>query len=127
MLASDSVFIPADSLATRYDLLIIKLGVKNPPAGIVPDRVPTSYRLEQNFPNPFNPSTEIRFTLSEGGPTDLRVFNLLGQQIADLVNGYRPAGAYSVVFNASGLASGVYFYRLQSRSYSNLRRMLYLK
>jgi hypothetical protein len=127
MLVKDSVSIPTDGLTTRYDLLIIKSGAINGPTGVAQNHIPSAYRLEQNFPNPFNPSTEIRFTLSQGGMTNLRVFNLLGQQVADLVSGYRPAGAYSVIFNASGLASGAYFYRLQSHSFSSIKRMLFLK
>ncbi|HMK38745.1 MAG TPA: T9SS type A sorting domain-containing protein, partial [Bacteroidota bacterium] len=127
MLGTDSVSIPPDGLTTRYDLLIIKNGAINGPTGVPGARAPATYSLEQNFPNPFNPSTEIRFSLSRGGMTNLRVYNLLGQQVADLVSGYRPAGPYSVEFNASRLATGAYFYRLQSGTFSALKRMIYLK
>ncbi len=127
MLMMDSVSIHADGLTSRYDLLITKNGALGVPTGVSPARTAATYKLEQNFPNPFNPSTEIRFSLSGGGMTSLRVYNLLGQEVADLVDGYRSAGSYSVIFNASRLASGAYFYRLQSSSFSSLKRMLFIK
>ena len=74
--------------------------------------IPASFRLEQNYPNPFNPSTAIEFQLARAAHVSLRVFNLLGQEVATLVNDARQAGVYRVTFDASALASGVYFYRL---------------
>jgi len=75
--------------------------------------VPDNYNLSQNFPNPFNPSTTISYSLPKAGVVKLSVFNLLGQEVASLVDDYKAAGSYNVNFNAKGLSSGVYIYRLQ--------------
>ena len=77
-------------------------------------RVPTAYRLDQNYPNPFNPSTVISFQVSAVSKVRLMVFDILGREVATLVDGVREPGAYKVSFNAGGLTSGVYFYTLQA-------------
>ena len=69
----------------------------------------------QNFPNPFNPSTEIKFDLPYAGEVSLIVYDILGQKVASLAAGHYAAGHHSVTWNASGQASGMYFYRLQAR------------
>jgi hypothetical protein len=89
--------------------------------------VPTKFALGQNYPNPFNPSTKIEFDLPVSGTTTLKIYNILGQEIASLVNGYRAAGHVSVTFDASRFSSGVYIYRLQSASGSITKRMVLLK
>jgi len=89
--------------------------------------VPEVFALNQNYPNPFNPSTEIHYTLPVGGVARVRVFNLLGQEVASLINGFQEAGGHSVSFNASGLASGVYFCRLDSDHFTGVIRMLLLR
>jgi hypothetical protein len=76
--------------------------------------LPTAYALEQNYPNPFNPSTEIRFALPKEIRVKLEIYNALGERIAKLVDETRQAGYYSEQFNAAGLASGLYLYRLQA-------------
>ncbi len=76
--------------------------------------VPSSFVLEQNFPNPFNPSATIRYGLPKAAHVTLKVYNMLGQEVATLVNGVEESGYKSVEWNASGVASGVYFYRLQA-------------
>ena len=78
--------------------------------------VPVEFRLFQNYPNPFNPTTTIRYALPNSSHVSLTVFNTLGQQVAELVNGEVGAGYHDVSFDASGLSSGVYFYRIQVRS-----------
>ena len=88
---------------------------------------PVTYALEQNYPNPFNPSTMIQYALPRAGNTSLKVYNILGQQVASLVNEYQAAGKYSVKFDASSLSSGVYFYRVQSGSYSAIKKMMLIK
>ena len=92
-----------------------------------PKAVPASYLLAQNYPNPFNPSTEISFTVPSRSHVTLTVFNLLGMQVAELVNGEKEAGSYNVLFNASTMASGVYFYRLQAGNFLQTRKMVLLK
>ena len=76
--------------------------------------LPQSVRLEQNYPNPFNPSTTIRYALPVGSHVTLSVYNMLGQQVAELVNGEKVAGTYEARFDGGGLASGVYFCRIHA-------------
>lgn len=87
-------------------------------------QVPASYELEQNFPNPFNPSTNIRFAVSQAGPVRLMVYNVLGQLVATLVDEPLAAGKYQVDFDASQLGSGIYFYRIEAGSFSEVKKML---
>ena len=88
---------------------------------------PKKFNLYQNYPNPFNPLTKISWQSPASGFQSLKVYNLLGNEIAVLVNEYRPAGEYETEFNASNLPSGVYFYQLKSGKYSKTLKMLYLK
>ena len=80
----------------------------------IPGVIPASYTLSQNYPNPFNPSTQIRFTLTQTGMTTLKVYDLMGREVATLVNETMNAGAYTVRFDASHLSSGTYMYVLTS-------------
>jgi hypothetical protein len=88
---------------------------------------PYGFHLQQNFPNPFNPSTTIRYELPKESFISLRVFNLLGEDVATLVEGTRPAGVHAVQFDASKLVSGVYFYRLQAGEFVETKEMILLK
>ncbi|MCS7210643.1 MAG: T9SS type A sorting domain-containing protein, partial [Chloroherpetonaceae bacterium] len=89
--------------------------------------LPREYSLSQNYPNPFNPTTTIEFSLRQDGRTVLEVFNVLGQRVAVLVDGELKAGTYRYVFNASGLSSGMYFYRLRSSTFVATKKMLLLR
>jgi hypothetical protein len=91
------------------------------------ESVPTGFSLKQNYPNPFNPSTEIAFTLMKEGMTTLSVFNVLGQKVATIINQNLSAGTHHYTFDASTIASGVYFYRLDSGSYSSIKKMMLVK
>jgi hypothetical protein len=86
-----------------------------------------SFYLSQNYPNPFNPTTQLRFSITEPGMVQLTVFDLLGRVVATPVNQSMVKGQYNVTFSASGLASGVYFYRLQAGHHVETRTMLVLK
>jgi photosystem II stability/assembly factor-like uncharacterized protein len=88
---------------------------------------PKSFALLQNFPNPFNPNTTIKFVIPEKSLVNLSVYNLLGVKVAELANGNKNAGEYHVDFNASGLASGVYLYKLNAGSFSSSNKMIILK
>jgi hypothetical protein len=88
---------------------------------------PMAYQLSQNYPNPFNPSTIIEYSLPIGGQVSLKIYNILGQQVESLVNMDQNAGSYTVQFNASRLATGVYFYELQAGSYRAVKKMLLVK
>lgn len=89
--------------------------------------VPTKYELAQNFPNPFNPSTTIHYQVPADGFITLKVFDLLGREVATLVNEEQKADYYKVTFDASRLASGVYFYRLQAGEFTAVKRLMVLK
>ncbi len=93
-----------------------------------------SFKLEQNYPNPFNPSTKIKYTIPgvtvsgvKGSKVQLKVFDVLGNEIATLVNEEKPAGSYEVEFNASNLSSGIYFYKLTAGSFSETKKMILLR
>jgi hypothetical protein len=85
------------------------------------------YRLEQNYPNPFNPSTMLSFALPQSGLTTLKVYNILGQEVATLLNGFEKSGVHQVLFDAATLSSGVYFYKLQSGNFVQSKKMVLLK
>jgi photosystem II stability/assembly factor-like uncharacterized protein len=90
-------------------------------------QLPKEFSLEQNYPNPFNPTTEIRFQMSEVGHVTLKVYDVLGREVATLVNESLNSGRYRTTFDANRLASGVYFYRLESSGSSQTKQMLLLK
>ncbi len=91
------------------------------------EAVPAEYALEQNYPNPFNPSTTIKFATPASGRFTLKIFNILGQEIATLINGNLSAGSHEVTFNASKLSSGLYIYRLNGENVNMSRKMMLLK
>jgi len=89
--------------------------------------IPEGYKLSQNYPNPFNPSTNIKFDIPEKNNVTLKVYNVHGQEVAVLANGEYTAGSYVVNWNASGIASGVYFYTIQSGSFTQTKKLLLVK
>ncbi len=89
--------------------------------------IPLEYALEQNYPNPFNPTTTISYQLPKDGMVTLKVYDILGAEVATLVNEEKIAGKYEVNFNARKLASGVYIYRLQASDYISVKKMMLLK
>ncbi len=91
------------------------------------ETVPTEIVLAQNYPNPFNPVTVIKFMNPESGNIKLTVYDILGREVATLVNEYKPAGNYEVKFNAAGFASGTYLYVLQAGNYTQTKKMILLK
>jgi hypothetical protein len=89
--------------------------------------IPLDFILEQNFPNPFNPSTTINYSIPEISFVILKVFDLLGSEIETLVNGEKPAGTYEVTWYAETLPSGIYFYQMRAGDYINTRKMVLIK
>lgn len=89
--------------------------------------LPSHFLLEQNFPNPFNPGTTIEYTLTTYSKVSLKVFDVLGQQVAQLVNDVKPAGQYTINFDASSLNSGIYFCQLQVDNQKMTKRMMLVK
>ncbi|MCA9786291.1 MAG: T9SS type A sorting domain-containing protein [Candidatus Cloacimonetes bacterium] len=94
---------------------------------VPPALLPVAYELQPNFPNPFNPTTTLRFALPVAGEVRLAVYNMLGQQVALLVNGSLDAGWHSLVFDASALSSGLYYSRLEANGFTAMQKMLLVK
>lgn len=92
-----------------------------------PGGIPTQYSLEQNFPNPFNPTTNIAFSIPQAGSVSINVYNILGQQVASVTQGRFAAGTHTVTFNASSLSSGVYIYQLRAGNFIQTRKLTLVK
>lgn len=122
--ANTSSQIPVTISEDTDNNFVFNLTSKN--SGIT-NNTPYEFSLVQNYPNPFNPSTVISYSISNQGPVTLKVFNNLGQQVAELVNTVQSAGIYTVNFNASSLSSGVYFYTLRSNDFTATKKMLMIK
>ena len=97
----------------------------------VANPIVSTFKLEQNYPNPFNPTTNIVFRIAEGGFVTLKVYDILGNEIATLVNEELPAGEYEVEFNTSSIthhpSSGIYFYQLKSGNFVETKKMILIK
>ncbi|MDF1611492.1 T9SS type A sorting domain-containing protein [Stygiobacter electus] len=93
----------------------------------VEETLPLTYSLEQNYPNPFNPTTQIKYSLAKAGVVTLKVYDILGRQVAELVNKQQEAGNYTVNFDASRLSSGVYIYKIESGSFNSVKKMMLVK
>ena len=99
------------------------------------NQIPEEYALEQNYPNPFNPSTKIKYSIpsviasgtKQSQLVTLKVYDLLGNEVATLINEERQAGSYEIQFDASGLASGIYLYKIESGSFIKTKKMILLK
>ncbi len=89
--------------------------------------LPAEFNLSQNFPNPFNPTTTIQYSVEKLQQVTLKVYDILGNEISTLVNSEQPAGVYTIKFNGTTLSSGIYFYKLQTENYSETRKMLLMK
>ncbi len=100
---------------------------KGPTAVDDNEQSPARFALEQNYPNPFNPTTEIKYQISEGSHVTLKVFDMVGREVATLVNEEMTAGNYKATFNSTGLASGVYFYRLGAGSFTRTKKMVLMR
>lgn len=89
--------------------------------------LPVGYSLEQNYPNPFNPNTKIQFSINDTQPITLKVFDILGNEVATLVNQELTAGSYQYDFDASNLSSGVYYYKLQAGNFTETKKMILMR
>ena len=88
---------------------------------------PENFRLEQNYPNPFNPTTTIKYSIPESGIVSLKFYDILGNEVASLVNEEKAPGVYSVTFDAGNLSSGVYFYKIQAGKFTESKKMTLIK
>ena len=86
-----------------------------------------SYELSQNYPNPFNPTTSINYRIAKSGQVTLKIYDVLGREVAMLVNGVQDAGAHTIQLNAARLASGMYIYKIESGSFTAVKKMMFLK
>ena len=105
-----------------YNITLEPLSVKQ-----LNNKIPDSYQLDQNYPNPFNPATTIRFSIPKLSYVTLKIYDIIGNEIATLVNEERAAGNYEIEFEGSKLSSGVYFYRIQAGSYTQIKKMILLR
>jgi hypothetical protein len=94
---------------------------------VLGNKIPLEYSLGQNYPNPFNPVTTIKYSLAKNDMVMLKVYDVLGNEVATLVNENKDAGIYTVNFNASQLASGIYFYRLTAGTFVETKKMILLR
>jgi hypothetical protein len=108
------------------DMLTAKFEEVDQPR-IVANNTPVKYELQQNYPNPFNPETKIAFSIQKSGNVKLTVYNALGKEVSVLTNSHMEAGAYEIGFDASRYASGVYFYKLQSGDFTDIKKMILIK
>lgn len=110
-------------------LYVLKPTITMLNAGNVSNTIPENFRLEQNFPNPFNPSTMIKFSLPKNTNVSLKVFNMSGKEVAQIINDRRDAGNYEVWFDASeySLTSGIYFYELKTNDSKIVKKMAFVK
>ena len=113
----DSVWGYADPCAPAY----------MPNGEEINNHTPLKYELYQNYPNPFNPVTNIRFTIPENSFVELKIYNILGQEIKSLINEYKNAGAYIIAFDASNLPSGIYYYKINYKDVNVVKKMLLIK
>lgn len=95
--------------------------------GISNNENPVKFSLEQNYPNPFNPETNIKFTLSVSGKVSLRIFDVTGKLVSEIINRELQAGVHEVNFNAQDLSSGAYFYKLETNGFSDIKKMILIK
>ena len=123
--STDSCFNTASSITGIA--LIAFTGCDGAITGIGNTEVPSVFSLSQNYPNPFNPVTKISYALPKSGLVTLRVYDILGKEVATLVNEVKNAGSYSVDFGASNFTSGVYFYKLESNGFSDIKKMMLIK
>jgi len=92
-----------------------------------PGNIPDNFELAQNYPNPFNPSTTIKFAMPKDGSVSLRVYDVLGNEIKTLVDGYHKAGTYNIYFSGSEISSGVYYYKLITDGFNETKKMILVK
>lgn len=92
-----------------------------------PSEIPTEFALLQNYPNPFNPSTTIRYDVPERADVTLKIYDVMGREVAELINDKKDPGAYEIVWDARGFASGVYFYRISAGDFTSVRKLVLMK
>jgi hypothetical protein len=129
----DVLSLPIDRFEIAENVFAWMQFITNPCCiGYADAEVPSAYKLSQNFPNPFNPTTTIKFDMKEKGPVTLKVYNVAGQLVRTLVDDVRDAAAYSIAWDGrnnigSDVASGIYFYKMETNGFSETRKMVLLR
>jgi hypothetical protein len=108
-------------LAVYHESGVVKVDEKSD------EKIPTEFILAQNYPNPFNPTTKIKYSIPKESFVKIAIYDILGKEIATLVNEGKPTGNYEIQFNASNLPSGVYFYRMQAGNFIETKKMVLIK
>lgn len=108
----------------RWDSVLVNISITD--VGENPSN-PTEYKLYDNYPNPFNPSTTLRYSIPEASFTTIKIYDALGNEVSSLVNETKSAGTYEVEFNATDLSSGIYYYSLQAGSFNQTKKMILIK
>ena len=117
-----------DTLKNGVDSLSAAIeGLEKIQTAVNDNNTPINFSLSQNYPNPFNPTTMISYSIPHSGYITLKVYNLLGEEIATLFEGFRKSGDYVANFNASGLASGIYLYRFSAENFTATKKFVLLK
>ncbi|MGA8265493.1 MAG: T9SS type A sorting domain-containing protein, partial [Ignavibacteriaceae bacterium] len=111
-----------DAWSFKVDTTSTTVGVEDPG-----NTIPQKYYLSQNYPNPFNPSSIINYEIPKSSLVTLKVYDVLGREVATLVNEEKHTGRYNVTFSASKYSSGVYFYRITAGNFSQIKKMVLLK
>ncbi len=122
---TDTLFLQAGTLQGPYTARVTVSGGTDVPEG--PAGIPREYSLNQNYPNPFNPGTNLTFQVAKEGFVSLKVYDVLGREVATLVNEVKRAGTYDAAWNAAGFGSGIYFCKMQSGTFAETRKMLLMK
>ncbi len=121
----DLYLLPSEQFETVMNNVFAYFGTTSAPEN--GDNLPMEYSLSQNYPNPFNPSTQITFAVPEAGLVSVKVFNLVGQEVATLFNSNMTPGSKTITFDASDMSSGIYFYKMDSGTFSTTRKMILMK
>jgi uncharacterized delta-60 repeat protein len=116
----------SDFVVNNSDLITIKY---TQPVGIntISSIVPSEFALGQNYPNPFNPATNIQFDMLKGDFVTVKIYDMLGKEIENLIDEYKPAGSYMISYDAGKLNSGVYFYRMETKNFTATKKMILVK
>ncbi|MEA1987003.1 MAG: choice-of-anchor J domain-containing protein, partial [Candidatus Marinimicrobia bacterium] len=129
--SGDSIYLAVQSVGTGHLLLLDDFVLTTTDTGsgsaINENTIPNDFTLKQNYPNPFNPQTTIEYSIPQNSFVKISVYNLRGEKIKTVVNENKIAGNYSVIFDGSNFASGIYFYRIEAGNYSNTKKLILMK
>jgi hypothetical protein len=128
--SSNWYYLSSNSNSNAVAIYLVRAYISLEPTDVVEEKgsgIPTKYSLSQNFPNPFNPVTKIRYQIPVSGFVTLKVYDMLGNEVSSLVNEEKSAGEYTVSFDGSRLASGVYFYKLTQGSFTDTKKLILMK